>query len=93
MIYVPPGYGYGKEMLNTKEVRGGSAWGAGTFADFSWGRQPTEAELGFAEHQVQQHCSPGNCGMLTYSWQLTEAKLAAKLAWLCQAPCKTLMHS
>ncbi len=51
MIFVPPGYSYGAPMFNVTEVRGGSPWGAGTFAAGDGSRQPTEAELGYAKHQ------------------------------------------
>jgi len=51
MIFVPVGYTYGSPMFNLGEVRGGSPWGAGTFAGADGSRQPSEAELGFAKHQ------------------------------------------
>ena len=38
-------------MTALDEVRGGSAWGAGTFAGGDGSRQPTARELGIAETQ------------------------------------------
>lgn len=52
MIYVPPGYGFGAPMYGMDEVRGGSAWGAGTFAGGDGSRWPSKTELDFAEYQV-----------------------------------------
>ena len=52
MIYVPPGYGFGPPMYGLDEVRGGSAWGAGTFAAGDGSRWPSKTELEFAEYQV-----------------------------------------
>jgi NAD(P)H dehydrogenase (quinone) len=51
MIYIPPGYTYGSAMFDVSTVRGGSPWGAGTFAGADGSRQPSEAELGYAAHQ------------------------------------------
>lgn len=52
IIYVPLGY---KTVFpyfgDVSEVRGGSAWGAGTFAGGDGSRQPTEKELLVAEEQ------------------------------------------
>ena len=39
-------------MFGLDEVRGGSGWGAGTFAGPTGQRQPSSTELGQAEHQV-----------------------------------------
>ena len=52
MIWVPPGYSFGEAMFGLDEVRGGSGWGAGTFAGPTGARQPTKTELSQAEHQV-----------------------------------------
>lgn len=52
MIWVPPGYSFGEPMFGLDEVRGGSGYGAGTFAGPTGARQPTHTELSFAEHQV-----------------------------------------
>lgn len=52
MIYVPPGYGFGAPMYGLDEVRGGSAWGAGTFAAGDGSRWPSKTELEYAEYQV-----------------------------------------
>ena len=52
MIWVPPGYSYGEAMFGLDEVRGGSGYGAGTFAGATGARQPSSVELGQAEHQV-----------------------------------------
>ncbi|KAK2733943.1 Minor allergen Alt a 7, partial [Myotisia sp. PD_48] len=52
MIYVPLGYGGAFPYLtNLEEVRGGSPWGAGTFAGADGSRQPTQLELELAEYQ------------------------------------------
>lgn len=52
IIYVPFGYAKAFPLLsNIEEVRGGSAWGAGTFAGGDGSRQPTKAELEVAELQ------------------------------------------
>ena len=53
MIWVPPGYSFGEPMFGLDEVRGGSGYGAGTFAGPTGARQPTSTELSFAEHQVK----------------------------------------
>ena len=46
MIYVPLGYARCFPLLaELQEVRGGSPWGAGTFAGADGSRQPTEKEL------------------------------------------------
>ena len=52
IIYVP--FGYAKAfatLTNVEEVRGGSAWGAGTFAGADGSRQPSAKELELAELQ------------------------------------------
>lgn len=52
LIYVPLGYKYTNAQLNSlSEVRGGSPWGAGTFASGDGSRQPTELELEVATLQ------------------------------------------
>ncbi|KAH7882844.1 flavoprotein-like protein [Phlebopus sp. FC_14] len=52
MIYVPLGYKYTfAQLANTSEVRGGSAWGAGTFAGADGSRQPSALELEVATLQ------------------------------------------
>ncbi|TVY83426.1 Minor allergen Alt a [Lachnellula suecica] len=52
VIYVPLGYktAFG-QLANLSEVRGGSAWGAGTFAGADGSRQPTALELEVATIQ------------------------------------------
>lgn len=50
MIFVPLGYTFGKGMFEMDEVKGGSAYGAGTYAA-DGSRQPTELELQQAFHQ------------------------------------------
>lgn len=50
MIFVPLGYTFGSGMFEMKEVKGGSPYGAGTFAA-DGSRQPTELELKQAFHQ------------------------------------------
>jgi NAD(P)H dehydrogenase (quinone) len=52
LIYVPLGYKVAFPILaNLDEVRGGSPWGAGTFAGADGSRQPTKLELELAETQ------------------------------------------
>jgi len=54
IIYVPFGYARAFPTLTAmNEIRGGSAWGAGTFAGGDGSRQPTAAELEIAETQGQ----------------------------------------
>jgi NAD(P)H dehydrogenase (quinone) len=61
MTYVPLGYKEAFPLLaELNEVRGGSPWGAGTFASGDGSRQPTEKELQLAELQGKlfyQHVS------------------------------------
>ena len=52
MIFVPLGYARTYPlMVELNEVRGGSPWGAGTFASGDGSRQPTAKELELAEGQ------------------------------------------
>jgi len=52
LIYVPLGYKTTFALLaNLDEVRGGSPWGAGTFAGVDGSRQPTANELDLAHKQ------------------------------------------
>ncbi|KAF5446751.1 hypothetical protein F2P56_032355 [Juglans regia] len=50
MIYVPLGYTFGSGMFEMNEVKGGSSYGAGTYAG-DGSRQPTELELQQAFYQ------------------------------------------
>ncbi|CAI9783881.1 unnamed protein product [Fraxinus pennsylvanica] len=50
MIFVPIGYTFGDGMFEMENIKGGSPYGAGTFAG-DGSRQPTELELGQAFHQ------------------------------------------
>ncbi|KAL3616202.1 hypothetical protein CASFOL_039592 [Castilleja foliolosa] len=50
MIYVPVGYTFGSGMFEMEQVKGGSSYGAGTYAA-DGSRQPTELELQQAFHQ------------------------------------------
>ncbi|GAB2284606.1 hypothetical protein Dimus_019062 [Dionaea muscipula] len=50
MIFVPIGYTFGAGMFEMETLRGGSAYGAGTYAG-DGSRQPTELELAVAFHQ------------------------------------------
>ncbi|GAB4859963.1 hypothetical protein Ancab_011442 [Ancistrocladus abbreviatus] len=50
MLYVPLGYTFGEGMFEMGEVKGGSSYGAGTFAG-DGSRQPTKLELQQAFHQ------------------------------------------
>lgn len=52
IVYVPMGYANAFSILaDLSEVRGGSAWGAGTFAGADGSRQPSEKEVQLAEIQ------------------------------------------
>ncbi|KAL2898690.1 putative NAD(P)H dehydrogenase [Bienertia sinuspersici] len=50
MLYVPLGYTFGDAMFEMGEVKGGSSYGAGTFAG-DGSRQPSELELQLAFYQ------------------------------------------
>lgn len=50
MIFVPLGYTFGSGMFEMDQVKGGSSYGAGTFAG-DGSRQPTDLELQQAFHQ------------------------------------------
>ncbi|MED6167503.1 hypothetical protein PIB30_003475 [Stylosanthes scabra] len=50
MIFVPIGYTFGAGMFDMENVKGGSPYGAGTYAG-DGSRQPTELELEQAFHQ------------------------------------------
>ncbi|XP_074303060.1 putative NAD(P)H dehydrogenase (quinone) FQR1-like 3 [Silene latifolia] len=50
MLYVPLGYTFGERMFKMDEVKGGSSYGAGTFAG-DGSRQPSELELELAFYQ------------------------------------------
>lgn len=50
MIFVPIGYTFGAGMFEMEQVKGGSPYGAGTFAG-DGSRQPSELELEQAFHQ------------------------------------------
>ncbi|KAH9614907.1 hypothetical protein KSS87_002185 [Heliosperma pusillum] len=50
MIFVPIGYTFGAGMFEMENVKGGSPYGAGTFAG-DGSRQPTELELEQARYQ------------------------------------------
>ena len=52
MIFVPIGYTFGAGMFEMENVKGGSPYGAGTYAG-DGSRQPTELELKQAFHQGQ----------------------------------------
>jgi NAD(P)H dehydrogenase (quinone) len=52
IIYVPLGYAKNfPQLTNVSEVRGGSPWGAGTFAGADGSRQPSGLELELATIQ------------------------------------------
>ena len=51
MVYVPMGCSFGAPQFANDEVRGGSAYGCGTFANGDGSRMPSERELAFAKHQ------------------------------------------
>lgn len=50
MIFVPLGYTFGSGMFEMNQVKGGSSYGAGTFAA-DGSRQPTDLELQQAFYQ------------------------------------------
>jgi NAD(P)H dehydrogenase (quinone) len=50
MIFVPTGYTWGGGMFTMDEIKGGSAYGSGTYAGDGT-RKPSELELGHAFHQ------------------------------------------
>ncbi|KAK8946865.1 hypothetical protein KSP39_PZI007010 [Platanthera zijinensis] len=52
MVFVPVGYTFGAGMFDMEELRGGSPYGAGTYAGDGY-RIPTELELELAFHQGQ----------------------------------------
>ncbi|KAI9794186.1 MAG: Minor allergen Cla h 7 [Peltula sp. TS41687] len=57
MIYVPLGYATAFPILaDLSEVRGGSPWGAGTFAAGDGSRQPSEKEKQLAKLQGKVFC-------------------------------------
>lgn len=51
LVYIPLPYGAAPGLFNMDEPRGGSPWGAGTFAGADGSRQPTELELQTARDQ------------------------------------------
>ncbi|GJY20542.1 probable NAD(P)H dehydrogenase FQR1-like protein 1 [Tanacetum coccineum] len=53
MIFVPIGYTFGAGMFEMEKVKGGSPYGAGTYAG-DGSRQPSELELEQAFHQLQE---------------------------------------
>ncbi|CAI0438101.1 unnamed protein product [Linum tenue] len=50
MVYVPVGYTFGAGMFRMDGIRGGSPYGAGVYSG-DGSREPSETELGLAEHQ------------------------------------------
>ncbi|XP_002960336.2 probable NAD(P)H dehydrogenase (quinone) FQR1-like 1 [Selaginella moellendorffii] len=50
MVFIPIGYTFGAGMFKLDDLRGGSPYGAGTFAG-DGSRLPTQTELELAEHQ------------------------------------------
>ncbi|QDS68418.1 hypothetical protein FKW77_010785 [Venturia effusa] len=75
IIFVPLGYArtFG-ELVDLSEVRGGSPWGAGTFAGADGSRQPSAKELALAEAQGKvffEHLSKVN---FAQSGWLSDAK-------------------
>lgn len=85
MIYVPAGYSFGAPLYGLDEVRGGSGWGAGTFAGGDGSRQPTKTELDFAEHQVRvcsflhEHVAETNSGACSPTQQ--SMHWASRMPW------------
>ena len=56
MIFVPVGYTFGAGMFEMEQVKGGSPYGAGTYAG-DGSRTPSELELMQAFHQGQYFAS------------------------------------
>lgn len=56
MIFVPIGYTFGAGMFEMDQVKGGSPYGAGTYAG-DGSRNPSELELQQAFHQGQYFAS------------------------------------
>lgn len=56
MIFVPPGYSFGTPLFDVTTVRGGTPYGAGTFAGGDGSRQPTDTEIAYGEYQVSSCC-------------------------------------
>ena len=55
IIFVPLGYKYTfAQLANVSEVRGGSPWGAGTFAGADGSRQPSALEIEVATIQGKE---------------------------------------
>lgn len=52
MVFVPTGYSFGKDMFNMEEIRGGNAYGTGTYAG-DGSRQPSDIEMRMAQHQAK----------------------------------------
>ena len=50
MLFVPVGYTFGAGMFGLDELRGGSPYGAGTYAGDGT-KPPSDVELAFAQHQ------------------------------------------
>ncbi|CAM6025199.1 unnamed protein product [Sphagnum balticum] len=50
MLFVPIGYTFGADMFSLEQPRGGTPYGAGTFAGDGT-KTPTDTELALAEHQ------------------------------------------
>jgi NAD(P)H dehydrogenase (quinone) len=54
MVYVPVGYGMGHELYSMDEIRGGCAYGSGTYAGADGSRIPSSLELKLAKYQGEQ---------------------------------------
>lgn len=53
MIFIPTAYTFGPGSFSMSEIKGGSAYGAGTLAGADGSRQPSKLELEIAFHQGQ----------------------------------------
>lgn len=51
LIFVPIAYTFGAGMFEMGEVKGGSPYGSGTYANVDGSRQPTKLELEVAFYQ------------------------------------------
>lgn len=51
MMFVPAGYGAGPALFGVEELRGGSPWGASTYAGADGSRKPSALELEIAKKQ------------------------------------------
>jgi multimeric flavodoxin WrbA len=58
MMFVPAGYGAGPSLFSVEELRGGSPWGASTYAGADGSRKPSALELEIAVTIAKLAASP-----------------------------------